>query len=361
MGIIKYFDTDNNFMEFFNNETGLYIRTGILDENGKDTNVDPFMRNFPSLLDIGIMGSCPNGKLGICAKSGVQCYQNGLNQMEPNMTLEDYESIMKQCKGKTFQIALGGRGDANLHENFKEILECTRKYNMVPNYTTSGINLSDEQIELTKSMCGSVAVSWYRNDITLNSIDRFVKAGIKTNIHYVLGNNTIDEAIDRLKNNDFPKGINAVIFLMHKPIGQGQQSNVLKVDDPRVKEFFEIIDNNIMKLDFKIGFDSCSVGGILSFSNNIDPISIDACEGSLFSAYISSDMKMIPCSFDNQDLKWAVDLKKHTIQEAWTSEQFEHFRNIHKTGCKSQCNDCNLKTVSCRPCPIVPQINLCNK
>lgn len=359
--IRKVFDTKNKFISLFNTETGVYMRTGILDDNGKDTGIDPFMATMPQLLDIGIMGSCPNGRLGICAKSGVQCYQNGLNQSEPNMTLEDYESIMKQCRDKTFQIALGGRGDANLHENFKEILECTRKYNMVPNYTTSGINLTDEQIKLTKELCGSVAVSWYRNDITLNSINRFIQAGIKTNIHYVLGNNTIDEAITRLKNNDFPKGINAIIFLLHKPVGQGQQRNVLHVEDPKVKEFFEIIDNCMGKVDFKIGFDSCSVGGILSFSQNIDPISIDACEGALFSAYISSDMKMIPCSFDNQDLKWAVDLRKYTLEEAWNSEQFNNFRNIHKTGCKSQCNNCNLKTVSCRPCPIVPQINLCNK
>ena len=51
-------------------------------------------------------------------------------------------------------------------------------------------------------------------------------AGIKTNIHYVLGNNSIDEAIERLKNNDFSKGINAIIFLLHKPVGLGQENNV---------------------------------------------------------------------------------------------------------------------------------------
>ena len=36
------------------------------------------------------------------------------------------------------------------------------------------------------------------------------------------------------KCNDFPKGINAVIFLLHKPAGQGTKANVLPVDDPRV-------------------------------------------------------------------------------------------------------------------------------
>ena len=53
--IKKYIDTDNKFFEMFNPETGAYIRSGII-ENGKDTGVDPFMRNFPQLIDIGVMG-----------------------------------------------------------------------------------------------------------------------------------------------------------------------------------------------------------------------------------------------------------------------------------------------------------------
>ena len=28
------------------------------DENGKDTNIDPFMASYPELLDIGIMQTC---------------------------------------------------------------------------------------------------------------------------------------------------------------------------------------------------------------------------------------------------------------------------------------------------------------
>lgn len=59
-----------------------------------------------------------------------------------------------------------------------------------------------------------------------------LSAGGKTNIHYVLGYNSIDEAIERLRTNDFPLGINAVIFLLHKPVGQGSKKNVLKVGIP---------------------------------------------------------------------------------------------------------------------------------
>lgn len=354
--IKKYIDTKNNFMEVFNSKTGFYMRTGVLDAEGKDTDIDPFMRSFPQLLDIGIMGSCPNGKSGICAKSGVQCYQNGLFTSEPDMSLEEYESIMKQCKDKTFQIALGGRGDPNLHPQFKEILECTRQYGLVPNYTTSGINLTDEQVELTRVNCGAVAVSWYRNDITAKAIERFINAGIKTNIHYVLGNNTIDEAIERLKNNDFPKGINAVIFLLHKPIGQGKMDNVLKSDDPKVKEFYETVDNALTTCDFKIGFDSCNIPAILNFNKKISHESIDTCEAARYSAYIDSNLKMIPCSFDNQQLKWAVDLKTHTVQEAWNSEQFNNFRK-HFTG---SCPSCEKRDNCLGGCPISRDIVLCN-
>lgn len=52
---------DKNFISCFNQETGFYFRTGIL-EDGKDTGVDPFMASFPELLDVGIMGHCIHGK-----------------------------------------------------------------------------------------------------------------------------------------------------------------------------------------------------------------------------------------------------------------------------------------------------------
>ena len=75
------------------------------------------------------------------------------------------------------------------------------------------------------------------NPQTEEAIKKFLDAGITTNIHYVLGKNTIKEAIIRLKNNLFPEGINAIVFLLHKPIGLGKEDNILHYDDPEVKEF----------------------------------------------------------------------------------------------------------------------------
>lgn len=442
--IQKYFDKTNNFAEIFNTENGFYVRTGVLNQNGKDTGVDPFMRDFPALIDIGVMGHCVHGSSGLCAKSGVQCYQNGLKTCEPNMTLDNFKKIVDECKGKCFQFALGGRGDVDQHENFEEILKYCAENNIVPNFTTSGLGVNAHIADICKKYCGAVAVSMYsrlaektptivripvpadqakvyrsvedmpvcftfdnsdedncwsglnyiingkiyvpcvdneivfsdkpqnysyyrvyeeknsikRNAIpnyTFNAVNAFISAGVTTNIHYVLGNNTIDEAIARLKYNGFPKGINAVIFLLHKPVGLGKEENVLDINDERVKEFFELIDGG--KFPFQIGFDSCTVPGIINCTSKIAPESIDSCEGGRFSMYITSDMKALPCSFDNQDMKWAVDISESTIQNAWDSEQFNDFRSHFLNSCPS----CPNRTSCYGGCPIRRQTVLCNR
>ena len=378
LNISLYEDPEYHFREFFDKETGLWI-TGDCEDG-----TTPFRRSFPSLLDIGIMGHCPNGKAGICAKAGIQCYQNAPNSTRDNMKLEDFKTIIDQCKGKTFQVALGGAGDPNLHENFKEIVEYCKDNGIVPNYTTSGFNLTNEQVEISKQ-CGAVAVSQYSrleigqmpsyqvledgsriptemmqvfsetNPQTNIAIQKFLDAGITTNIHYVLGKNTIKEAIIRLKNNLFPEGINAIVFLLHKPVGLGQESNMLHYDDPEVKEFFELIDNE--KFPFKIGFDACSVPGIINFTKNIDSRSTETCEGSRTSAYIDAQMNMMPCSFGNQDKSYYVSLYEHTIKEAWESEVFNNFRNhLFKA-----CPNCENRVNCYGGCPIISNIVLCNR
>lgn len=353
--MIVKIDIKNRFISQFNPQTGFYMRSGILDKDGKDTGIDPFMTDFPELIDVGIMGHCVHGSSGLCYKSGVQCYQNGLKTNVPNMSLDNFKRIVDECKGKTFQLALGGRGDVDQHENFEEILSYCRENNIVPNFTSSGFGFTPEIVNICKKYCGAVAISWYRQEHTYKAIQMLLDAGVKTNIHYVLGNNSIDEAILRLKENDFPKGINAIIFLLHKPVGLGQQSNVLKYEDTRVKEFFDIIDSG--DFDFKIGFDSCTVPALINFTNNINNDSFDTCEGGRWSMYITSDMKALPCSFDNQELKWAYDISNDSIQNAWDSKQFEDFRNHFKKSCPG----CDKRNECYGGCPIRREIVLCDK
>lgn len=353
-------DNKYRFVSAFDSETGLYIRTGILDEQGNDTGIDPFMASFPHLIDVGVMGHCIHGKTGLCVKAGIGCYQSGLLVDKPNMTVENFRWICEQCKGRCNQLALGGRGDPDQHEHFEDLLRITRENDMVPNFTTSGYGMTPEIAALCKRYCGAVAVSWYRSEYTLKAVQMLLVAGVKTNIHYVLGRNSIDEAVDRLERNDFPEGVNAIIFLLHKPAGMGSEQNVLSFDDPRVAKVFTAIEK---KHPFKVGMDSCTVPGAVNFCHHILPESLDTCEGGRFSCYIGADMVMVPCSFD-QKQQYQVPLKAdggygqilNTIEQAWNSEPFDRFRSILQTACPN----CDKKTYCMGGCPLMPQVVLCN-
>lgn len=347
--MIKKIDKKNKFVSMFNPNTGFYMRSGVI-ENGKDTGVDPFMTSFPELLDIGIMQTC------VCShKCNVDCYQKAIERTGNNMSVDDFESILKQSKDKLFQVALGGAGDVDTHENFEEIVKLCKEYNIVPNFTTSGILMTKEKANICKKYCGAVAVSEHFADYTDKALDLLLEAKVKTNIHYVLSNKSIDVAIDRLKNNSFKHGINAVVFLLYKPVGLGVEENMLKPDDPKVKEFFELIDKG--NYHHKIGFDSCSCSGIVNFTDNINLDSLDFCEGARYSGYIDANMNMMPCSFANQNSDWFVNLREHTIQEAWDSEIFEKFRY----SLRNSCSGCKNRQNCAGGCPLVNQITLCNR
>ena len=242
--------------------------------------------------------------------------------------------------------------DPDQLECFEDLLKISRENSLVPNFTTSGYGMTPEIAALCKKYCGAVAVSWYRSKYTLNAIQMLLDAGVKTNIHYVLGKNSIDEAIDRLERNDFPKGINAVIFLLHKPAGQGSKANVLDFSDPRVAKFFAQVDK---RHPFKVGMDSCNVPGAINYCKSILPESLDTCEGGRYSCYIGADMVMVPCSFDQQK-RYEVQLDENTsIVDAWNSEPFERFRGKMR----SACPDCDKKDLCMGGCPLMPEIVFC--
>lgn len=347
----KIMDPKYHFVTLFDDKTGIYVRTGII-ENGSDTGADPFMASFPHLIDVGVMGHCIHGKTGFCRKAGIGCYQNGALVEKPNMTVDDFQWIASQCRGRTNQFALGGRGDPDQHERFEELLQICRENGLVSNFTTSGYGLTPELAAVCRKYCGAVAVSWYRSAYTQNAIQMLLDAGVKTNIHYVLGENSIDEAIERLERDDFPTGINAVIFLLHKPAGQGTRENVLVSEDLRVKRFFAQVDKNH---PFSVGMDSCNVPGAINFCKNILPESLDTCEGGRFSCYIGADMVMSPCSFDQKG-QYGVKLNPCTIEEAWNSVSFERFRNRMR----SACSGCEKRELCLGGCPIMPEIVFCN-
>ena len=356
--IKTYRDSAYKFNEIFDLRTGFYLRT-----DSEETKRDSFMRSFPALLDIGIMGGCKS-----CRLCSADCYQGGRPyNPEKDMKLEDYKKIIDEGAKKGLQqVALGGAGNPNDHKDFEEIVRYTRSKDIIPNYTTSGIELSDEAVKATKMYCGAVAVSWYYQDFTVKALKKFLDSGMKTSIHFVLSRESIEDAIkcletgkliySRDKEFDLNENkINAVIFLLYKPVGLGRTDKILTLrnDEEQIKRFFKAIENN--KNKFKIGFDSCSIPGIINYSESIDRTSIDSCEGGRFSAYINSDLIMTPCSFD-QNLKYGISLKESSVEDVWNSDKFSEFRSK----LFFRCPDCKNRENCLGGCPLKQEIVLCN-
>lgn len=357
--VIFYKDKKYGFFEYFDEKTGFLARSNII-QQGIETDIEPTMRSFPELIDIGIMGSCASSSYGICKAVGVDCYQNAGIRCRPNMSVEQYESIISQCKGRSFQVALGGAGDPNKHENFEEILALSRQNLIVPNLTTSGFSLSPEEVSLIKRYCGAVAVSYYSsikqngtesNPFTVNAIKKLVSVGCVTNVHYVLSRQSIQEAIYRLKNNIFPEGINAVIFLLYKPVGQANKDKMLTIHDPVYIQFLQELD--AVEHPFKIGFDSCQSPAIRAFCPSVAKASLEFCEAARFSMYIDCELNAFPCSFGHELSKYAIDLSTRSIIEAWNSAEFDFFRELQVKAC----NGCEI--YDCRNCALGLGINMC--
>ena len=318
----KRFKNDK-YEVLFNTNSGLEITRGI---NGYD---DPFIMEMASLLDIGVMGTCKH--------KCVFCYQGHIDR--PNMTLLDFKKIIDETSYHVNQVALGGRGDPNHHENFKEIVEYCREKNVVPNYTTSGIDITDEQIEISK-MCGAVAVSDYEQPYTYKAIRRLIKAGIKTNIHQIFSNQSFNKCFRIVQGyipDEWifdPTGLNAVIFLLFKPHGAGK-TLPLQPTKEMLQEFADVIFEPQSK--FKVGMDSCLVNHVIKDGNasNLQKATTDTCEAARMSAYITPDMKFMPCSFADET-KWSVPISEG-LQPIWDhSDPFNVFRSSlshHKDSC----------------------------
>lgn len=343
-------DKKNRFKSYFDPNTGFYFRTGVIDKDGKDTGVDPFMASFPELIDVGIMSKC------VCSHlCKVGCYQKAAEKQGENMSLKNFEKICKEASGKTYQFALGGAGDVDTHEHFEEILKMCRDYNIVPNFTTSGLMMTEGKAKICKKYVGACAVSEHFAEYTDKAINMLIAAGVMTNLHYVVSNKTIDDAIYKLKNHAFRKDLNAIVFLLCKNVGYATADDILDINDPRVQEFYKLLDDP--DLPYTVGLDSCQIPAVVNFAPNINPNCYDTCEGGRWSAYITPDMKLLPCSFDNQELRWAYDISDDTIQNGWDSEIFEDFRSHFKNSCSA----CKNKKDCMGGCAIRREIVLCNR
>jgi radical SAM protein with 4Fe4S-binding SPASM domain len=338
----------------FRKEDGFFLRWGRTKED--NPKFGPF---GPELLDISITSRCYPGTCKYC-------YQNAKKD-GLDMSVDYLRKLLEKIPPSVGQIAWGG-GEPTMHPDFVEILRMTREdFGIVPNYTTNGHNLTKEIVEATAKYSGAVATSYHGDwDVTLQSVNKFTEAGMdQTNIHFVLSEDTIDEAIWLCgrPQNAF-KNVNAVVFLLYKPQGRAPKSGILR-NESKILELLKLMREN---KSFKMGFDSCSVPMLYKFASGKQDIEMlellaEPCESTLFSYYIDVDGKGYPCSFCKSHVEPinvnAEEEDFNFLRDVWYNHITTEFRrkNMNST---QDCGDCKYKS-TCGKCVVYPDISICDR
>lgn len=332
---------DYNF--YGDNGSGLTLRWG------KTLNDNPAYAPWPELADISISN--------YCTKNCGYCYRDS-NENGTFMSLTDYEHILDQLTspdyGPVFQVALGG-GEPLEHPDFMAIIEATVQRKIVPNFTTNGLHLTEETVEKLKGKVGAIALSAAGiRDIDPDKVKIMNRAGIKTNIHFVLSHQTIDEAIGLLEGryNHLLEGVNGLIFLTYKPKGRAEEAGCLRDSEESYQRFLALA--NVNHCAARIGFDACFVPPLLH-STDVTADYVDSCECGFFSIYVDEWMTVKPCSFSLGD-QFSFSLREYSFAEIW-KEKLEPYRNlILSRTCVSSCKNKS----DCRgACPYYSALNFC--
>jgi len=336
---------DYNFI--FNKNNGMFMRWGKTYED--DPEYSPI---GPEILDLEIsVNGCPNN----CRF----CYKNNTNEPATNMSFETFKKIIDSFPKTLTQVAFGITG-VQTNPDFIKMMEYCREIGVVPNFTLSGIDLTDDIAKKISKLVGALAVSAYKSDknVCYNTVKKFTDLGIRqTNIHLLVATETLDfvyEVLnDRINDNRLSR-MGSIVFLGVKPKGRAKDGFHSLSTDQYKKLINFCFDNGI-----SCGFDSCSCPKYEAAIKDMDLPQDkkdgligygESCESSLLSSYINVRGEYWHCSFSEKEdgIKSINCLDYDDFLKVWYSDVVKEFRNKSIAGMID----------GCRYCTVFPSINI---
>jgi hypothetical protein len=161
---------------------------------GKPTKLEYGKNEF---YDIGIGTKCSNGHCKMCyvkAKPTGEYFDNIDSTWKKWMdTLE--------INDRPFQVAIGSIGEPTEHPTFTKLIKVIHEYGVVPNYTTNGVLLSNNNSLLyeTEKYCAGVALSCndHLKRFWTKALERLTDVDIYINLHVIISDK---DSVDRFKN-----------------------------------------------------------------------------------------------------------------------------------------------------------------
>jgi MoaA/NifB/PqqE/SkfB family radical SAM enzyme len=335
----------------FNPATGFMARWGATKEEDP-----PYSPIGPEILDLEI-------SVNACSMGCKFCYKGNTNATPTNMSLATFKQIMDKMNANLDSVAFGIT-DLTANSDFIPMLRECRARKVVPNFTLSGIDLTDELAIEIAPLVGAVAVSVYAIDknIAYNAIHKFLQYGVtQTNIHLFVSEETLPfvyEVLQDIQTDLRLVSLNAVVFLGVKPKGRAK-GKFHSLD----KDSFASLIDYCMKHDIPHGFDSCSAPKyvatvkemLLEDEQKTRLIqAAESCESfGMFSAYINVHGEYFPCSFCEGEPGWETGMSTldidNFVDDIWKSERVQMWREKSLSS-----KDCN----GCRKCLMFTEVNV---
>lgn len=147
---------------------------------------------FPEFLDVACNSKC-YGNCNFCYTSSLK---SGTNFTDVVGKIFSFFGSL-ELNQRPFQVALGGAGEPTLHPDFPKVLKAFKSLEIVPNYTTNGMHMSEEVLDATEEYCGGVALSCHPHleKHWKSAIDKLTARKIPVNLHIIISD---EESINHL-------------------------------------------------------------------------------------------------------------------------------------------------------------------
>lgn len=320
----------------------------------------------PSLVDFQITDQCHLD----CP----HCYADSTSAGEHGRLQDILLGLEQVAEFGAFQVAIGG-GEPLLHPQLDQILARCHQLGMVPNLTTSGLNLSNYNLNLIKRYCGAVGVSLEGVE---DEFDAYRKSGfqrfrkvlarlaewqIPTVLQVTLNTDTfarLDSIVDFCRRQD---NLYGVIFLAFKPVGRGAVFGrpLAGIDPVRLHEglqsaFFALSQTT------RVGFDCCMTPGVTGTGSEFDAHAaryLEGCSALRASIGLLPNLDVLPCTFTAGHA--VGNLHCSHIRDIWHGMQTRAFRDNMVSGAQdnASCSACSKYSYCLGGCPVMDLVN-CN-
>ncbi|MHA1954005.1 MAG: radical SAM/SPASM domain-containing protein [Candidatus Heimdallarchaeaceae archaeon] len=333
-----------------------YMRSLGYNESKLWEKESPFL-SAPLDVHFALTNKCPI-ECRYCYKSSVEDYENDLSLNQIKKIIDVLAEM------KVFSVAFGG-GEPFAREDIFDIAHYTKEKDIVPNITTNGYYISENNAKKCK-VFGHMHISLdlpnedfdnIKNkgafQAANNAIDLLSQQGIHIGINCVISRKNFNHLEDLIKF-CLSKNIKDISFLRFKPIGRAdRQYDNMKLTEEQNIQLFPLLRKLSRKYKIKAQAD-CSMVPMLAVHKPkikvLNFFGVQGCEGGNTFIEIKEDGTLRSCSFSNY-----YGENARNLMGVWDGfEYFSKYRDVTDS-LKEPCLSCKYSAICRGGCHVVSE------